>query len=80
MTYCYYLFERGEKEQDYPLKWDEIPAVEYASLDYKYSMENLIKQSNKRVKKDEVFTVIENTAIRLKNRQDSTYIYIYTVI
>ena len=34
----------------------------------------LLKQSNKRVKKDEVFAVIENAAISLSARRDSTYV------
>jgi len=70
----YYLIEQGEKEQDYPMVWDEISAANYQKTPQKYSIEKLKKESEARVKKNEAFEIMENAAIRFKKRKDSTIV------
>jgi len=68
----YYLIEQGEKEQDYPMVWDEISAAGYKKMNQKYSLEKLKKESSSRIKKNDAFEIMENVALRLRKRKDST--------
>jgi carboxyl-terminal processing protease len=70
----YYLIEQGEKEQDYPMAWDEISAASYKKENQKYSIEKLKKESLARIKKNEAFEIMENAAVRFKKRKDSTMV------
>jgi carboxyl-terminal processing protease len=70
----YYLLKQGEQEQDYPLVWDEIPAAKYQPTPQAYSLADLKAKSAERVKANEALTIIQHTAVRLKNRQDSTIV------
>ncbi len=69
----YYLLDRGEKEQDYPLGWDEIPAANYQTVNFNYNLDSLRAHSKRRIKNDSALLIIEEAALRLKMRQDSTY-------
>ena len=70
----YAYIETGEKENDYPLKWTEIPAVEYSQNVMRISriLPQLKDKSEDRVKDNEVFVKIEENAKRLKKQRDDT--------
>jgi carboxyl-terminal processing protease len=70
----YYLIEQGEKEQDYPMIWDEIPAASYQSLSQKFAIDRLKNKTQTRIKKNEVFETIHNVADKMKQRRDSTVV------
>lgn len=70
----YYLIDQGEKEQEYPMIWDEITATTYKALKPKYSIEKLKDKSKSRIKKNDGFIILENAAARMKKRKDSTLV------
>jgi carboxyl-terminal processing protease len=65
--------DRGEKELDYPLAWDEIPKASYAEYnDIKF--DKLLAKSNARVAKNPNFDLIKQEAAELKARRDETIV------
>lgn len=70
----YYLLDQGEKEQDYPIAWDEIPASTYQVLQPRYSLEKIKANSAKRLKGNSSFILLEEAAKRLKRQKDSTVV------
>ena len=70
----YYLLDQGEKEQDYPMNWDEIPPANYVALNPGYSIDKLKAKSEARLKSNPGFTILENAAKRFKKQKDSTVI------
>ncbi len=70
----YYLLDQGEKEQDYPMTWDEITPAIYQPLTPAYSLEKLKTNSETRLKNNPGFTVLESAAKRLKKQKDSTVV------
>ncbi len=70
----YYLLEQGEKEQDYPMAWDEIEPADYKPLNPAYSVDKLKANSATRLKNNPGFTILENAAKRLKKQKDSTIV------
>ncbi len=63
--------DRGEKELDFPLEWDEIPMASYKPFDnIKY--DKLASKSNTRVNKSANFSLIKQEANELKMRRDET--------
>ena len=70
----YYLLDRGEKEQDYPMAWDEIPAVPYVPFKPSYSLDKLKANSEARVKNNPGFALLEEAAQRLKKQKDDTMV------
>lgn len=70
----YYLLDQGEKEQDYPMAWDEIPAANYQPLRPAYNVEKLKKQSDERRKSNPGFGILEEAAKRYKKQKDSTMV------
>ncbi len=70
----YYLLDQGEKEQDYPMAWDEIKPAQYTPLTPSYSVEKLKANSAARLKSNESFSVLEDAAKRLKKQKDSTIV------
>ena len=70
----YYLLDQGEKEQDYPMTWDEIPPANYVALNPGYSIDKLKAKSEARLKSNPGFTILENAAKRFKKQKDSTVI------
>ena len=70
----YYLLDQGEKEQDYPMIWDEITPAAYLPLNPAYSIDKLKSNSEARLKNNEGFTILENAAKRLKKQKDSTIV------
>jgi carboxyl-terminal processing protease len=70
----YYLLDQGEKEQDYPMAWDEIPAAKYSPMKPAYSIDKLKSNSEKRVKDNPGFEVLNDAAKRLKKLKDNTVV------
>jgi carboxyl-terminal processing protease len=61
----------GEKEEDFPLGWDEIPAALYDAETLK-GLDKLKKNSSTRVKSDVTLAAIDKNAKRFKERRDET--------
>lgn len=70
----YYLLDQGEKEQDYPMAWDEIAPAKYAPLKQAYSISQLKNNSSERVKNNPGFTILNDAAKRLKKQKDNTVV------
>lgn len=69
----YAFIEVGEKEEEYPLEWTEIAALQYKQNVYKIPNLNKIKaESEKRVSKNPVFQKITDNAKRMKSQGDET--------
>jgi carboxyl-terminal processing protease len=69
----YMYIQTGEKENEYPMEWDQIPSSEYDAKKYAIN-DKVIKKSLARVKKNETFNLIEENARRWeKEREDKTY-------
>ncbi|MEL7219670.1 MAG: carboxy terminal-processing peptidase [Bacteroidota bacterium] len=71
----YAYIKSGEKEQDYPMPWTEIAAVEYEQdvlqLDH---LKQIAARSKTRMKDSEVFRMVNSNAGRLfKMRQETSY-------
>lgn len=68
---AYTYVDRGEKEQDHVMPWDEIAPCEYSlwkldSDDYA----KVRKNSRERTSKDPLFKVVEENAQRMKSQRD----------
>lgn len=70
----YYLLDQGEKEQDYPMAWDEITPAKYATLKQAYSISQIKTNSAERVKNNPGFTILNDAAKRLKKQKDNTVV------
>lgn len=70
----YYLLDQGEKEQDYPMAWDEITPAKYAAVKQPYSIAALKASSADRVKNNPGFTILNDAAKRLKKQKDDTMV------
>ena len=70
---AYRYLEFGEKEQEYPLPFDEIAPARYSSWkDGKLNLQQVKVNSKNRVAQDKNFTLIEESAKRLKEQSDKT--------
>lgn len=70
----YNYIEVGEKEQEFVMPWDEIPAAVYTPWKPSYNEGKVVANSEKRIKKDETFQGIDENAKRLKEQRDDTYV------
>ena len=70
----YYLLDQGEKEQDYPMAWDEITPAKYEPLKQAYSVTKIKENSLERVKNSSGFTILNDAAKRLKKQKDDTMV------
>jgi carboxyl-terminal processing protease len=70
----YYLLDQGEKEQDYPMAWDEIAPAKYVAWKPAYSVEKLKTNSEARVKANSGFGLLTDAAKRLKKQKDNTIV------
>lgn len=70
----YKYIEVGEKEEVYPLKWDEIEKAKYVSTKYvnKETRKLLAAKSAERIKANPTFTLIEENATYLKDRRNDS--------
>lgn len=66
----YSKLDIGEKDQDFPMKWDEIAPVAYDEWADQPDIEALKEQSEERVNDNPVFQLVKENAQRLKTRQD----------
>jgi len=64
--------DQGEKETDYPLKWDEIQPARYRPWDAAPSIDKLRTNSKARVAASPSFKVLDEIAQRMKKRKDET--------
>lgn len=68
----YLYIKRGEKDYDYPLKWNEIEKVDYKQNVYQInSTEKLKALSEERVQNDKTFQLILENAERLKENSEN---------
>lgn len=70
----YYLLDQGEKEQDYPMAWDEIAPAKYETLKQAYSISQIKNNSAERVKNNPGFAILNDAAKRLKKQKDNTVV------
>ena len=69
---AYSYVEQGEKESDYPLKWDEIAPARYRAWDAAPNYDKLRAASRARVAANPSFRMLDTIAERLKKRKDDT--------
>lgn len=70
----YYLLDQGEKEQDYPMTWDEIAPANYIPIKPSYSISKLKANSDVRLKNNPGFALLSESAKRLKKQKDNTVV------
>lgn len=68
----YSYMEVGEKELDYPLKWDIIQPAKYEYINSTNSVEKLRKNSRSRLNSNPSFQLISENIVRLKAEKDQT--------
>lgn len=69
----YHNIQIGEKEEDYPMEWTEIPSVPYQQRVFELGKLKEIKsRSNARVEKSEVFSQVYRIARRFEQQRDQT--------
>lgn len=69
-TYTY--MDIGEKEEEYPLAWDVITPANYQVWNDKSNFKEVAGACNSRVKSNEIFNLILENALRLKDQSNST--------
>jgi carboxyl-terminal processing protease len=68
---AYVYIDRGEREEDYTMPWDEIAAVPYKTGNVSPGdLKRLRDESSQRIAKDPVFTKVDENAQRLKRQRD----------
>jgi carboxyl-terminal processing protease len=71
---AYAYVDRGEREQDNPMQWDEIPACKYNVWKLDQNAYNKVrKNSRERMLKDPAFKVLEANAQRMKTQRDEKF-------
>jgi carboxyl-terminal processing protease len=64
----------GERELDYPMKWDEISKADYSTWKiHPLNYDKLRKESETRTRTDASFRLLAEEAQRLKKQKDDTY-------
>ena len=66
----YMYIKTGEKEQDYPMTWDQIESTSYDSKSYQVK-KSVFETSNARVQSNETFKLIEENARRWEKQRES---------
>ncbi len=69
---AYNYIEVGEKENEYPMEWNEVAAANYQKTNSIKDMAALRNKSEARVKRDATFTLLEENAKRLKKQKEDT--------
>lgn len=69
-TYAY--IETGEAENEYVMPWDKIPAAKYKKWEADFDINQVIRNSNNRIKSNNSFQLIDKTAKEMKNQRDIT--------
>lgn len=70
----YSYMETGIKSLKNPLPWDKIDAAKYEKCNYNYDIKSLKKNSAKRIKKDEIFSALENRNAKYKKDREATLV------
>jgi len=70
----YSKLDMGEKDMDYPIKWDDIDPAEYTQVTMKKSIKELRTNSNARTQIDTSFLLIDEYATYMKKRSDETVV------
>ena len=68
---AYSEIETGEKELDYPMQWDEIPAADYKKYNIP-NMTDIVTKSKERVEKNNTFSLVKDQASYLKKKRNET--------
>jgi carboxyl-terminal processing protease len=66
----YSYIDLGEKDQDNPLPWDKIDAVDYTLFENYYDYDNTIQQSKERMANNEQLKLIDQNAQWVKKIRD----------
>jgi len=70
----YMYFDLGERELDYPMKWDEISKANYEAWKiHPLNTDKLRQLSEARTKDNESFKLLGEEAKRIKDQKDDTY-------
>ena len=70
----YSYLDEGEKESDYPLKWDEIQPARYRTWDSAPALDKLRAGSKARVATNPSFKVMDEMVKSMRKRKDETTI------
>ncbi|PIQ19900.1 MAG: tail-specific protease [Cytophagales bacterium CG18_big_fil_WC_8_21_14_2_50_42_9] len=68
----YSVLDQGEKDQDYPLPWDEIKPTRYVPWNHNLNIAALQAKSKARVSSNSNFAQITQQAARMKKRIDQS--------
>ncbi|GAC1586560.1 MAG: carboxy terminal-processing peptidase [Hymenobacter sp.] len=68
----YSYLDQGEKESDYPLKWDEIQPARYRAWDGAPALDKLRANSKARVANNPSFKVMDEMVKSMRKRKDET--------
>ncbi|MEI7670353.1 MAG: carboxy terminal-processing peptidase, partial [Pseudomonadota bacterium] len=72
----YSFIKYGEKEEDYPMKWDEIPATPFNKLNNDAEFAKVTSNSAKRISDNKTFNTIKEESIELKSESETTIVYL----
>ena len=70
----YSYLDQGEKESDYPLKWDEIQPARYRPWDNAPAIDKLRTKSKARVASNPSFKVMDEMVKSMRKRKDETVV------
>ena len=68
----YSYLDQGEKESDYPLKWDEIQPARYRTWDAAPKLDQLRTSSKARIAANPSFKVMDEMVKSMRKRKDET--------
>ena len=66
----YTYVDIGEKDEDNPLVWDQIPSASFSKWNGYKNYQDVIQQSTKRIDTNELFQLIDTNAKWVKSQQD----------
>jgi carboxyl-terminal processing protease len=70
----YNYMDFSETSLDYSMPWDEISSVTYSNWDLSFDKEYITTISEKRIKNDSLFNLVEENGKRLKEIRDNTLV------
>jgi carboxyl-terminal processing protease len=70
----YSYLDEGEKESDYPLKWDEIQPARYRAWDSAPALDKLRANSKGRIATNPSFKVMDEMVKSMRKRKDETVV------
>ena len=70
----YSYLDEGEKESDYPLKWDEIQPARYRAWDSAPALDKLRANSKVRIATNPSFRVMDEMVKSMRKRKDETVV------